>query len=197
MNLKVTKNIQQLVAQRRAKKIETVRNEVITVNLKEARAKLAEATGTKQTDSPTTPPPVDPQEVLEVYLGQKYPTPPPVAPQDVAPVTDTIFAEATGTKQIVEKPEDTPQAPEHATASLSPLGDDPTAPAPVDADVSSWEWVNPACSDCDPVAADASSGTGLESVDASTFFKAFVDTADVAVKKPTRSRSRSKSKSKK
>lgn len=146
MNLKVTKNIQQLVAQRRAKKIETVRNEVITVNLKEARAKLAEATGTKQ---------------------------------------------------IVEKPEDTPQAPEHATASLSPLGDDPTAPAPVDADVSSWEWVNPACSDCDPVDADVSSGMGVESVDASTFFKAFVDTADVAVKKPTRSRSRSKSKSKK
>lgn len=149
MNLKVTKNIQQLVAQRRAKKIETVRNEVITVNLKEARAKLAETTGTKQ---------------------------------------------------IVEKPEDTPQAPEHATASLSPMGEATTAPAPVDADVSS--------------------GTGLESVDASTFFKAFVDTADVSsgtglesvgspipptdvdapdvpVKKPTKSRSRSKSKSKK
>lgn len=176
MNLKVTKNIQQLVAQRRAKKIETVRNEVITVNLKEARAKLAEATGIKQTDSPTTPPPVD--------------------PQDVAPVTDTIFAEAADTKQIVEKPEDTPQAPEHDTASLSPLGDDSPAPAPVDADVSSWEWVNPACSDCDPVDADVSSGTGLESV-GSPIPPTDVDTADVSVKKPTRSRSRSKSKSKK
>lgn len=157
MNLKVTKNIQQLVAQRRAKKIETVHNEVITVNLKEARAKLAEATGTKQTDSPTTPPPVD--------------------PQDVASVTDAVFAEATDAKQIVEKPEDAPQVPEHDTASLSPLGDESPAPAPVDADVSS--------------------GTGSESVDASTFFKAFEDTADVPVKKPTRSRSRSKSKSKK
>lgn len=55
MNLKVTKNIQQLVAQRRAKKIETVRNEVITVNLKDARAKLAEST--------TTPTPVEPKAV--------------------------------------------------------------------------------------------------------------------------------------
>lgn len=71
MNLKVTKNIQQLVAQRRAKKIETVRNEVITVNLKDARAKLAESTGAKQVDSPTTPTPVE--------------------PQDVAPVTDTTI----------------------------------------------------------------------------------------------------------
>ena len=149
MNLKVTKNIQQLVAQRRAKKIETVHNEVITVNLKDARAKLA--------DSPTTLAPAD--------------------PQDGAPVTDTIL----------EKSEATPQAPAPDTASLSPVGEDTPAPAPVDADVSSWTWVNPACSDCDPVDAGVSSGTGLESV----------DTSDVPVKKPTRSRSRSKSKAKK
>lgn len=157
MNLKVTKNIQQLVAQRRAKKIETVRNEVITVNLKDARAKLAESTGAKQGDSPATPTPVD--------------------PQDVAPVVDII----------IEKPEAAPQAPAPDTASLSPVDEDTTAPAPVDADVSSWKWVNPACSDCDPVDAGVSSGTGLESV----------DTADVPAKKPTRSRSRSKPKAKK
>jgi len=157
MNLKVTKNIQQLVAQRRAKRIETVRNEVITVNLKDARAKLAESTGAKQGDSPTTPTPTE--------------------PQDVAPVTNTT----------IEKSETTPQAPAPDTASLSPVDEDTTAPAPVDADVSSWKWVNPACSDCDPVDAGVSSGTGLESV----------DTADVPAKKPTRSRSRSKSKAKK
>lgn len=167
MNLKVTKNIQQLVAQRRAKRIETVRNEVITVNLKDARAKLAEATGAKQVDSPTTPTPME--------------------PQDSASVTDAIIAAANQIQQQVEKSEAAPQAPAPDTASLSPVGEDTTAPAPVDADVSSWKWVNPACSDCDPVDAGVSSGTGLESV----------DTADVSVKKPTRSRSRSKSKAKK
>ena len=71
MNLKVTKNIQQLVAQRRAKKIETVRNEVITVNLKEARAKLVESTT----------------------------TPTPAEPQDVAPVTETIIEKSEATPQ--------------------------------------------------------------------------------------------------
>jgi hypothetical protein len=165
MNLKVTKNIQQLVAQRRAKRIETVRNEVITVNLKDARAKLAEATGAKQGDSPTTPTPME--------------------PQDSASVTGVITAIATRIQQQVEKSEATPQAPAPDTASLSPMDED--TPTPVDADVSSWKWVNPACSDCDPVDAGVSSGTGLESV----------DTADVSVKKPTRSRSRSKSKAKK
>ena len=107
MNRKVTKNIQQLVAQRRAKKIETVRNEVITVNLKDARAKLAESTGAKQVDSPTTTAPVE--------------------PQDVAPVTDTI----------IEKSETPPSpwAGFIPPALLSPMGED--TPAPVDADVSS------------------------------------------------------------
>lgn len=167
MNLKVTKNIQQLVAQRRAKKIETVRNEVITVNLKDARAKLAESTGAKQAESPTTPPPDD--------------------SQDGDLVADATFAAAKHIQPLVEKPEAAPQAPAPDTASLSPVDEDTTAPAPVDADVSSWKWVNPACSDCDPVDAGVSSGTGLESV----------DTADVSVKKPTRSRSRSKPKAKK
>ena len=144
MNLKVTKNIQQLVAQRRAKKIETVRNEVITVNLKDARAKLAESTGAKQVDSPTTPTPVE--------------------PQDIAPVTDTT----------IEKSEAPPQAPARDIASLSPVGEDtPT-----------------------PVAADISSVTDLESVDAPTP-PAEPAAPDVPVKKPTRSRSRSKSKAKK
>lgn len=187
MNLKVTKNIQQLVAQRRAKRIETVRNEVITVNLKDARAKLAESTGAKQGDSPTTPTPVNPQDVAPVMdtTIEKSEAPPspwagfipptavdiadvPVDPQDVAPVTDTI----------IEKSEATPQAPAPDTASLSPLGEDTTAPT--------------------PVAADVSSGTDLESVDVPTPPTA-VDVTDVPVKKnkPTRSRSRSKSKAKK
>ena len=103
MNLKVTKNIQQLVAQRRAKKIETVRNEVITVNLKDARAKLAESTGAKQVDSPTTPTSADPQE-------------------DGDRVADTI----------IEKPVATPQAPAPDTASLSPVGEDTPTPVAAD-----------------------------------------------------------------
>ena len=94
MNLKVTKNIQQLVAQRRAKKIETVRNEVITVNLKDARAKLAESTGVKQAESPTTPTPVEPQD-------------------------GDLVADA-----IIEKSAATLQAPAPDTASLSPVGED-------------------------------------------------------------------------
>lgn len=146
MNLKVTKNIQQLVAQRRAKKIETVRNEVITVNLKDARAKLAESTGAKQADSPTTPTPTDIQD-------------------------GDLVADA-----IIEKPEDTPQAPAPDTVSLSPVGEDTPASAPVDADISSV--------------------AGLESVDA-PIPPTDVDAPAVPVKKPTRSRSRSKSKAKK
>lgn len=121
MNLKVTKNIQQLVAQRRAKKIETVRNEVITVNLKDARAKLAESTGTKQTDSPTTPTPVDPQEDGDL-------------------VADAVFALAEHVQQqLVGKLETPPQDLAPETASLGPMGEDttPQAPAPVDADASS------------------------------------------------------------
>lgn len=125
MNLKVTKNIQQLVAQRRAKKIETVRNEVITVNLKDARAKLAESTGAKQAESPTTPTPVE--------------------PQDVAPVTDTI----------IEKSEATPQAPAPDTASLSPVGEDtPTTPTPVAADISSGTGLESVDAPIPPTAAD-------------------------------------------
>lgn len=144
MNRKVTKNIQQLVAQRRAKKIETVRNEVITVNLKDARAKLAEATGAKQVASPTTPTPTDIQD-------------------------GDLVADA-----LIEKSAATLQAPAPDTASLSPVGEDtPT-----------------------PVAADVSSGTDLESVDAPTP-PAEPAAPDVPVKKPTRSRSRSKSKAKK
>jgi len=115
MNLKVTKNIQQLVAQRRAKKIETVRNEVITVNLKDARAKLAEATGAKQAESPTTPTPTD--------------------PQDGDLVADAIIALANHVQQLAGKPEATPQAPAPDTASLSPVGED--TPTPVAADISS------------------------------------------------------------
>lgn len=107
MNLKVTKNIQQLVAQRRAKKIETVRNEVITVNLKDARAKLAESTGAKQVDSPTTPTPTDIQD-------------------------GDLVADA-----LIEKSAATLQAPAPDTASLSPVDEDTTAPTPVDADISS------------------------------------------------------------
>lgn len=183
MNLKVTKNIQQLVAQRRAKKIETVRNEVITVNLKDARAKLAEATGTKQADSPTTPAPVEPQGAAPVMdpTIEKSEAPPspwagfipptavdiadvPMEPKDVAPVTDTI----------IEKSEATPQALAPDTASLSPVGED--TPTPVDADISS--------------------GTDLESVDA-PIPPAEPDAPVVPAKKPTRSRSRSKSKAKK
>ena len=183
MNLKVTKNIQQLVAQRRAKKIETVRNEVITVNLKDARAKLAESTGAKQGASPTTPTPVNPQDVAPMMdtTIEKSEAPPspwagfipptavdiadvPVNPQDVAHVTDTI----------IEKSETTPRAAAPDTASLSPVGED-TPP---------------------PVAADISSGTDLESVDA-PIPPAEPDAPVVPVKKPTRSRSRSKSKTKK
>ena len=107
MNRKVTKNIQQLVAQRRAKKIETVRNEVITVNLKDARAKLAESTGVKQAESPTTPTPVEPQD-------------------------GDLVADA-----IIEKSAATLQAPAPDTASLSPVGEDTPAPTPVAADISS------------------------------------------------------------
>ena len=118
MNRKVTKNIQQLVAQRRAKKIETVRNEVITVNLKDARAKLAESTGAKQVDSPTTPTPTD--------------------IQDGDLVADAVFALAEHVQQqLVGKPEATPQAPAPDTASLSPVGEDTPAPTPVAADISS------------------------------------------------------------
>ena len=166
MNLKVTKNIQQLIAQRRAKKIETVRNEVITVNLKDARAKLAEDTRAKQMDSTPAPTPVDPQEDGDL-------------------VADATFAAAKHTQPLVEKLEDTPQVPEPETDTE----DTPQAPAPVDTDVSSWTWVNPACSDCDPADADVSSGTDLPPT--------YIAADDVPVKKPTRSRSRSKSKSKK
>ena len=119
MNLKVTKNIQQLVAQRRAKKIETVRNEVITVNLKDARAKLAESTGAKQAESPTTPTPVDPQEDGDL-------------------VADAVFALAEHVQQqLVGKLETPPQDLAPETASLGPMGEDTPAPTPVDADVSS------------------------------------------------------------
>jgi hypothetical protein len=112
MNLKVTKNIQQLVAQRRAKKIETVRNEVITVNLKDARAKLAESTGAKQVESPTTSTPAD--------------------PQDGDLVADAIIALANHIQQLAGKPAATPQDPAHDTASCSPVGEDTPASAPVD-----------------------------------------------------------------
>ena len=170
MNRKVTKNIQQLVAQRRAKKIETVRNEVITVNLKDARAKLAESTGAKQVDSPTTPTPTD--------------------IQDGDLVADAVFALAEHVQQqLVGKPEATPQAPAPDTASLSPVGEDttPQAPAPVAADISSVTGLE---------SADISSVAGLESVDA-PITPVEPDAPVVPVKKPTRSRSRSKSKAKK
>ena len=93
MNRKVTKNIQQLVAQRRAKRIETVRNEVITVNLKDARAKQAESTGAKQVDSPTTPTPVA-QEAVETAEFEKashYSRQDFLERMNGAPVTDTII----------------------------------------------------------------------------------------------------------
>ena len=133
MNLKVTKNIQQLVAQRRAKKIETVRNEVITVNLKDARAKLAESTGAKQVDSPTTPTSAD--------------------PQDGDLVADAIIALADHIQQLAGKSEDTPQVPAPDTASLSPMGED--THTPVDTGVSSGTGLESVDTQIPPVEPDA------------------------------------------
>jgi hypothetical protein len=134
MNRKVTKNIQQLVAQRRAKKIETVRNEVITVNLKDARAKLAESTGAKQVDSPTTPTPTD--------------------IQDGDLVADAVFALAEHVQQqLVGKPEATPQAPAPDTASLSPVGEDTLTL--VAADISSVAGLESVDAPITPVEPDA------------------------------------------
>lgn len=132
MNLKVTKNIQQLVAQRRAKKIETVRNEVITVNLKDARAKLAESTGAKQVESPTTSTPADPQD------------------GDLA--ADAIIALANHIQQLAGKPEATPQDPAHDTASCSPVGED--TPTTVDADISSVAGLESVDAPVPPTAVD-------------------------------------------
>ena len=134
MNLKVTKNIQQLVAQRRAKKIETVRNEVITVNLKDARAKLAESTGAKQVDSPTTPTPTD--------------------TQDGDLVADAIIALANHVQQLAGKPEAPPQAPAPDIASYSPVDEDATAPTPADADVSSGTGLESVDAPIPPTAVD-------------------------------------------